>query len=226
MYSRFLYYILQFRGVMILTMASLLVATIVLMVLMRDFRWTSKRRLMVITLFFQMPVRYMVYLAANYIQFMFVIDMIGTLQDVQLSHLIFLIILGVIQAVSIAQPVESIRSFIGSVMLYVAFLIVDLLKSYIFELQFDWRIAFVCILLCAFLVLYSIYFFINSVKCLASRNVEPKRILLRRPVRHHASPAEDAGVIDLDVVDLDTLDLNQEEDITEDTGVINEEDED
>ena len=40
----------------------------------------------------------------------------------------------------------------------------------------------------------------------------------------HASPAEEAGVIDLDVVDLDTLD--QEEDITEDTGVINEEDED
>lgn len=31
-------------------------------------------------------------------------------------------------------------------------------------------------------------------------------------------------MIDLDVVDLDTLD--QEEDITEDTGVINEEDED
>ena len=31
-------------------------------------------------------------------------------------------------------------------------------------------------------------------------------------------------LIDLDVVDLDTLD--QEEDITEDTGVINEEDED
>ena len=226
MYGRFLYYILQFRGVMILTMASLLVATIVLMILMRDFRWTSKRRLMVITLFFQMPVRYMVYLAANYIQFMFVIAMIGTLQDVQLSHLIFLIILGVIQAVAIAQPVESIRSFIGSVMLYAAFLIVDLLKSYIFELRFDWRIAFVCILLCAFLVLYSIYFFINSVKCLASRNVEPKRILLRRPRRFHASPAEEAGVIDLDVVDLDTLDLDQEEDITEDTGVINEEDED
>ena len=61
MYGRFLYYILQFRGVMILTMASLLVVTMVLMVLMRDFRWTSKRRLMVITLFFQMPGRYMVY---------------------------------------------------------------------------------------------------------------------------------------------------------------------
>ena len=109
-------------------------------------------------------------------------------------------------------------------MLYAAFLIVDLLKSYIFELRFDWRIAFVCVLLCAFLILYSIYFFINSVKCLASRNVEPKRILLRRTISHHASPAEEAGVIDLDVVDLDTLD--QEEDITEDTGVINEEDED
>ena len=208
MYGRFLYYILQFRGVMILTMASLLVVTMVLMVLMRDFRWTSKRRLMVITLFFQMPGRYMVYLAANYIQLMFVIAMIATLQNVQLSHLIFLIILGIIQAVSIAQP----------------FLIVDLLKSYIFELRFDWRIAFVCVLLCAFLILYSIYIFINSVKCLASRNVEPKRILLRRTISHHASPAEEAGVIDLDVVDLDTLD--QEEDITEDTGVINEEDED
>ena len=224
MYSRFLYYILQFRGVMILTMASLLVVTMVLMVLMRDFRWTSKRRLMVITLFFQMPVRYMVYLAANYIQLMFVISMIATLQNVQLSHLIFLILLGIIQAVSIAQPVESIRSFVGSAMLYVAFLIVDLLKSYIFELRFDWRIAFVCVLLCAFLILYSIYFFINSVKCLASRNVEPKRIILRRETRRHASPAEAAGVIDLDVVDLDTLD--QEEDFTEDTGVINEEDED
>ena len=54
--------------------------------------------------------------------------------------------------------------------------------------------------------------------------MEPKRILLRRTISHHASPVEEAGVIDLDVVDLDTLD--QEEDITEDTGVINEEDED
>ena len=78
MYGRFLYYILQFRGVMILTMASLLVVTMVLMILMRDIRWTSRRRLMVITLFFQMPGRYMVYLAANYIQLMFVIAMIVT----------------------------------------------------------------------------------------------------------------------------------------------------
>lgn len=223
MYSRFLYYILQFRGLILLTMGSLLAVTLILMLLMKDFTWTSRRRLMIITLFFRMPGRYMVYLAANYIQLMFVLSMLLTLQNVQLSHLILLIMLGVIQAVSIAQLMESIRSFIGSIMLYAAFLIVDLLKSYIFELRFDWRIAFVCLLLCAFLVLYSIYFFINSIKCLASRNVEPVRRLKVVDQRVRRTPAEDAGLIDLDVVDLDTLD--QEEDLTEDTGVINEENE-
>lgn len=224
MYGRFLYYILQFRGLMVLTMASLLIVVLVLLVMMRDFSWTSRRRLMIITLFFQMPGRYMVYLAANYIQLMFVLSMLATLEHVQLSHLIFLVILGILQAASIAQPAESIRSFIGSVMLSAAFLIVDLLKSYIFDLRFDWRIAFVCCLLCVFLVLYSIYFFINSIKCLASRSMQTGRPLREERtgrIRRRKAPGEDMGLIDLDVVELD--EIIQSEDFAEDTGVIDEE---
>jgi hypothetical protein len=167
--SRFLYYILQFRGLIILTMASLIVVTAVLMLLMKDFAWNRKRHLMVMTLFFRMEPRHMVYLAANYIQMMFVFSMMLFSTEVQLSHLVLLLILGVVQAVTIAQPAESIRSLIGCILLYVAFLIVDLLKTYIFEMRFDWRIAFVCGMLYVFLILYALYFFINSIKCLAAR---------------------------------------------------------
>lgn len=210
MYSRFLYYVLQFQGVMVLTMVSLLAVTLALLVMMRDFSWTSRRRLLVITLFFQMPGRYMVYLAANYIQFMFVLSMVFTLSDVQLSHLIFLILLGILQAASIAQIGESIRSLVGSVMLYVAFLIVDLLKSYIFDLRFDWRIAFVCCLLCVFLVLYSVYFFINSIKCLASRNIRMERVQRKKKIQLPKKPGEEMGLVDLDTEDLTELDFIEE----------------
>lgn len=179
MYSRFLYYILQFRGLMIAVIISLLVVTAILSILMKEFRWTNKRRLQIIMLFFNMPKRYMVYLAANYIQMIFVFTMIFTMESVQMSHLVMLLVLGIIEAVTIMQIGEGIRSLVGNLMLYGAFLIVDLLKSYIFELKFDWRIAFACLLLCAFLVLYSVYFFINGIKCLASRSM-----------------AEDTGVID------------------------------
>ena len=215
MYSRFLYYLLQFRGLIILTMASLLIVTLVLTVLMKDLRWTSKRRMRVIMLFFGMPKRYMVYLAANFIQLMFVLTMIFTMESVQISHLFLLLFLGVIEALSIQQVGESIRSFVGSIMLYGAFLIVDLLKSYIFELKFDWRIAFACFLLCAFLILYSIYFFINSIKCLASRSfVEAERAEKEEIQYRPRNPEEEAGIIDLDL----------EEDFVKDTGVIDEED--
>ena len=117
MYSRFLYYLLQFRGLIILTMARLLIVTLVLTVLMKDLRWTSKRRMRVIMLFFGMPKRYMVYLAANFIQLMFVLTMIFTMESVQISHLFLLLFLGVIEALSIQQVGESIRSFVGSIML-------------------------------------------------------------------------------------------------------------
>jgi hypothetical protein len=150
-------------------MASLIVATAVLLILMKDFAWNRKRHLMVMTLFFQMKPRHMVYLAANYIQMMFVFSMMLFATDVQLSHLVLLVILGVVQAVAIAQPAESVRSLIGCILLYVAFLIVDLLKTYIFEMRFDWRIACVCAMLYVFLILYALYFFINSIKCLAAR---------------------------------------------------------
>jgi hypothetical protein len=82
---------------------------------------------------------------------------------------VLLLILGLIQAVAIDQPAESIRSLLGCALLYIAFLIVDLLKTYIFEMRFDWRIAFVCGMLYVFLILYALYFFINGIKCLASR---------------------------------------------------------
>lgn len=207
MYRRFLYYITQFEYLAIFTVVSLIVVTIVLALQMRDFRWSSRRRLQILTLFFGMPPRYMVYLAANYLQLMFVLSMLATLRDIELSHLIFLVLIGLIQAVAIMQPAESLRSFFGSVLLYAAFLIVDLLKSYIFDLRFDWRIAFVCFLLCAFLVLYSLYFFINSIKCLASRHVDAERVPAQRKsrVRRHPTPGEEIGLIDLDVEELDEL---------------------
>lgn len=214
MWGRFLYYFLQFKSLLVLSMAGMLVITFVLMLLMKGFSWNRRRHLLVITLFFQMPARYMVYLAANYIQFMFVLSTLFCSVQVQVSHLVFLVLLGLIQAVTIAQPAESIRSFIGSVMLYAAFLIVDLLKTYIFDMRFDWRIAFVCLLLCIFLIFYSVYFFINSIKCLASRHCETVRQAPLR-VRRAAAEKDDIQIIDLDVVDI--------EEITENSGVINEE---
>lgn len=150
MWGKFLYYILQFQGLIFLTMVSLIVLTLAVLLLMKDFSWNRRRRLMVMTLFFHMPGQYMVYLAANYIQLMFVWSSLLFSVHMELSHLIFLVLLGLIQAVSIAQIGEGIRSFFGSVLLYAAFLIVDLLKSYIFDMRFDWRIAFVCCLLSVF----------------------------------------------------------------------------
>lgn len=216
MWGKFLYYILQFQGLIVLTLVSLVVLTLAVLLLMKDFSWNRRRRLMVMTLFFNMPVPYMVYLAANYIQLMFVWSTLIFSVHMELSHLIFLILLGLIQAVSIAQIGEGIRSFIGSVLLYAAFLIVDLLKSYIFDMRFDWRIAFVCCLLSVFLLLYSVYFFINSIKCLASRDevlTEKAKKLI--PHIRHKSPEEASGLIDLDQIELEDVDW------TENTGVMN-----
>ena len=72
MWGKFLYYILQFQGLIVLTLVSLIVLTLAVLLLMKDFSWNRRRRLMVMTLFFNMPVQYMLYLAANYIQLMFV----------------------------------------------------------------------------------------------------------------------------------------------------------
>ena len=216
MWGKFLYYILQFQGLIFLTMVSLIVLTLAVLLLMKDFSWNRRRRLLLMTLFFNMPVPYMVYLAANYIQLMFVWSALLFSTHMELSHLIFLVILGLIQAVSIGQIGEGIRSFIGSILLYVAFLIVDLLKSYIFDMRFDWRIAFVCCLLSVFLLLYSVYFFINSIKCLASRDqvlTEKAKKLL--PHIRHKSPMEEAGLIDLDKVELEDVEW------TENAGVMN-----
>ena len=216
MWGKFLYYILQFQGLIVLTLVSLIVLTLAVLLLMKDFSWNRRRRLMVMTLFFNMPVQYMVYLAANYIQLMFVWSTLLFSVHMELSHLIFLILLGLIQAVSIAQIGEGIRSFIGSVLLYAAFLIVDLLKSYIFDMRFDWRIAFVCCLLSVFLLLYSVYFFINSIRCLAARDEvlteKAKRLI---PHIRHKTPVEESGLVDLDEVELEDVDW------TEDAGVMN-----
>lgn len=181
MWSRFLYYFLQFKWLILSTMASLVVVTFVLVVLMKEFRWNRRYHLLTMTLFFQMPARYMVYLGANYIQLIFVLSTLLFSVEMQLSHLVLLVLLGLLQAVSIGEFAESIRSFIGSVMLYAEFMLVDLLKTYIFEMRFDWRIAVVCGLLYVFLILYAAYFFINSIKCLASRD---DRLTKKKGSRH------------------------------------------
>ncbi len=227
MYSRFLYYALQFAPLLAFTVVSLIAVTAVLAVYMRDFSWTSRGRLLVMMLFFRMPGRYMVYLAANYIQFWFVLSMLFTMQEVQLVHLIFLVVIGLLQALSIRQLGESLRSFFGSVLLYAAFLIMDLLRTYIFDLRFDWRIAFVFCLMYVFLVLYSVYFFINSIKCLASRSVEAQedgfgalRRVLEPRKTHIPAPGEDMGLIDLDEEELtdDEEEDAEREDGAEDDG--------
>jgi hypothetical protein len=193
----------MFRGMIVFTVLSALVVTLLLYVLMRDFSWNKRYHLLVVTLFFQMPNRYMVYLAANYIQLMFVCSMLFSSSSVQLSHLIMLVILGIIQAIAIRRPGESIRSLVGCILLYVSFLIVDLLKTYIFEMRFDMRIAFVCGLMYVFLILYTVYFFINSIKCLASRAqiVEKDADVRRRLSRRFKKSGYQVSMVDLDNIE-------------------------
>jgi hypothetical protein len=199
MYNKILYYFLQFKGLIILTMISLLIVTLIVTILMKDFAWNRRTHLLMMTLFFQMPTQYMVYLAANYIQLMFVLSALLFSVSMELSHLVLLVLLGLLQAFSIGQLGEGIRSFVGSVLLYVAFLIIDLLKTYIFDMHFDFRIAVVCGMMYVFLILYAFYFFINSIKCLASRDERiAKRVgfLWNRPRRVKEQDT-------LEVVDLD-----------------------
>jgi hypothetical protein len=83
-----------------------------MVILMKDFAWNRRRHLMVMTLFFNMPTQYMVYLAANYIQLMFVLSSLLFSVSMQLSHLVLLLLLGVIQAFAIGEIGESVRSFV------------------------------------------------------------------------------------------------------------------
>lgn len=168
MWSRYLYYILQFRWIMTGSLVLMLVLAAVLLTMLKTFSFGRKRNLVVITLFFNMKKRHRVYLAANCLTLGFVLSALVFAQDMQIAYLVYLLLLAAVAGVSVGSPVELIRSMVGAALIYAAFFLIDVLKNYMYQIIFDVRIAVICVLLCVFMVFFAIYFFLHAVRYMAA----------------------------------------------------------
>ena len=151
MWSRYLYYILQFRWIMTGSLVLMLVMAAALLTMLKTFSFGRKRNLVVITLFFNMKKRHRVFA-----------------QDMQSAYLVYLLLLAAVAGVSVGSPVELIRSMVGAALIYAAFFLIDVLKNYMYQIIFDVRIAVICVLLCVFMVFFAIYFFLHAVRYMAA----------------------------------------------------------
>lgn len=177
MWSRYLYYILQFRWIMTGSLVLMLVMAAALLTMLKTFSFGRKRNLVVITLFFNMKKRHRVYLAANCLTLGFVLSALVFAQDMQIAYLVYLLLLAAVAGVSVGSPVELIRSMVGAVLIYAAFFLIDVLKNYMYQIIFDVRIAVICVLLCVFMVFFAIYFFLPRGKIHSSRKINSRGVM-------------------------------------------------
>lgn len=168
MWSRYLYYILQFRWIMTGSLVLMLVMAAALLTMLKTFSFGRKRNLVVITLFFNMKKRHRVYLAANCLTLGFVLSAWCLHRIWQIAYLVYLLCWRRWQVSQIGSPVELIRSMVGAVLIYAAFFLIDVLKNYMYQIIFDVRIAVICVLLCVFMVFFAIYFFLHAVRYIAA----------------------------------------------------------
>lgn len=167
MWNRYLYYLLQFKEITLFSMALMLALVLALLVMIRRFGFSKRKNLAVITLFFNMKPRHMVYLGANYLMLCFAPAVIIFSLEMQIAYLFYLLVLSAAAGAASLKPLELVRLPAGSILVYTAFFIVDMLKSYIFNMLFDVRIAIIGVLLCIFILFFEVYFFLSALRCIA-----------------------------------------------------------
>lgn len=174
MWNRYLYYLVQFREIIFFSMTAMAVLTLILLTLLKRFGFGKRKNLAVVTLFFNMKPRHMLYLGVNCLLLCFPPAVMLFSREMQIAYLCYLLVLSVIAGFAALKPLELLRLLAGSILVYTALFIVDMLKSYIFNMLFDVRIAVIAALLCIFILFFDVYFFLSALKYIA-RDVSEAR---------------------------------------------------
>lgn len=178
MWNRYLYYLIQFKEIVVFSMAVLVAATLVLFLLLKRFGFGKRKNLAAVTLFFNIRPRHMLYLGANFLLLCFVPAVLLFSKQMQISYLCYLLALSLIAGLSIRKVLELVRLAAGSILIYTAFFIVDMLKSYTFNMVFDVRIVIIGVMLCVFVLFFDFYSFLNSIRCIARDIPREEEIVL------------------------------------------------
>ncbi len=149
--------VLQFRFFLILAIVVAFVLEIVLTVSTHSFGW-QKRNLWLYAFFFGLTRAQCVFLSVSWLWLICMVSNAMFLVNVQICHLIMMILLSVTKFVAWKRKKIFIRDLFNSILLFAAMMAENLLYSYLLETRFQLPIVVILLMLIVFIILYAVYF--------------------------------------------------------------------
>jgi hypothetical protein len=109
-------------------------------------------------------------LGVVFIKYIFILWCLYRCINIEILHLIFLIIISLIFNISIKNYKGLIFDIINSIFIYLSIKSLGILISYINDISFIWYVFAISILLSIFIILYNSYFFIRNIYDIGQKN--------------------------------------------------------
>ncbi len=166
MFERVLSIMTEMNPFMAVSAGIVLVLAGVYLVCLRFFKWTSFR-VRIFGIFYGLGQRGMIAMSFLYLRLMFVLTCTVMMTDIKVQHMLMLVLLGLPAGLCSAALTGLLREAVNSALLLAGLLAGNLLVNYMKEIQFDWSIIAVYVLLGMFMILYCLYFMLKDIRSIS-----------------------------------------------------------
>ncbi|MDO4438753.1 MAG: hypothetical protein Q4B86_04825 [Eubacteriales bacterium] len=173
MFGRIAAEILNLKGYMAAVVCSGLLLALLYSMSLRFFRWKGFL-IKIHGYFMKLDKRSQLRTAFLYLREVMIFWCVITLNMNSPAYFIMLVVFGIISGILSGKPAKLLLELGNTALFILGIYTGGILISYMKEIQFEWNILFIYILLGAFVIMYSLYFFLKDIK-----NISEERTIKR-----------------------------------------------
>ncbi len=154
--------ILEFKYLILFTLAAGIVLGVVGLLLNRNLSWED-RRLKFLGVFMNLNRKNILWLSVAMLRCFFLLSMIVFCVDIITAHIYFFVLLCIAYNILNLRVTRLLFDILNSAVQFSALLVGNILVGFMYEVRFDWRTMTVYVLLALFISVYSVYFLLYDV---------------------------------------------------------------
>lgn len=176
MWADILSVILEFKCLIIFTLAAGILLGVFGLLLNRNLSWEDKR-LKFLGVFMNLNRQNILWLSVAMLRCFFLLSTIAFCVDIITAHIYFFVLLCIAYNILNLRVTRLLFDILNSAIQFSALLVGNILVGFMYEVRFDWRTMTVYVLLALFISVYSVYFLLYDVcRLLEAEPVKGSRV--------------------------------------------------
>lgn len=168
MWADILSLILDFKWLIVFTLAAGLLLAMLGLLLCKNVSWAQKR-IKFLGLFINLNTREILWLCIAVLRCFFVVSTVAFAVEIETVHICFFVFLCIAYNILYFRVVGLLFDLFNSTIEFVALLAGNVLIGFLHEVRFDWQTMTVYVLLALFIAVYATYFLLRDISRLLQR---------------------------------------------------------